>query len=106
MASINQAPTYYQHPFAQRHFLTVEDAVDGGTLWERIEGKAIEKTFVSNYTRVPDIEHGWLFTRMFQQPMHVQASSLQLACLRFLQQIGVQGHIRVVKGTPDRSTFD
>lgn len=106
MANIDQTQTIQQYPFAQRQFLTVENSTDTGTLWERIDGKAVEKSFVASYARVPDIDQGWLFTRIYQQPMYVQASSLQLACIRFLQEIGVRDHIRVVKGTPDTSTLD
>ena len=77
-----------------------------GTLWERIEGRVVEKSLVASYSKVTDIEQCWLFTRMFQQPKYIQASSLQLACLRFLQSIGVPGHIRVKQGTPDKNSLN
>ena len=77
-----------------------------GTLWERIEGRVVEKSLVASYSKVTDIEQCWLFTRMFQQPKYIQASSLQLACVRFLQSIGVPGHIRVKQGTPDKNSLN
>lgn len=85
-------------PPGQRHFITTADSDSTGTLWERVEGKAVEKSLVANYTKIEDIQNGWYFERMFQRPVTIQASSLQLACVRFLQSMGVQGHIRVSDG--------
>jgi hypothetical protein len=92
-------------PFSQRTFITVAEGDVAGTLWERTEGRVVEKSLVASYSKVEDIDQCWLFTRMFQQPRYIQASSLQLACLRFLQSIGVQGHIRVKQGTPDKNSL-
>ncbi|HET6511698.1 MAG TPA: hypothetical protein VFH43_05870 [Candidatus Kapabacteria bacterium] len=92
-------------PLSQRTFITVADADDAGTLWERTEGRVVEKSLVASYSKVEDIDQCWLFSRMFQRPKYIQASSLQLACLRFLQSIGVQGHIRVQQGTPEGNSL-
>jgi hypothetical protein len=92
-------------PLQQRSFITVADSEIDGTLWERLEGRVVEKSLVASYSQVSDIDQCWLFTRMFQQPKYIQASSLQMACLRFLQSIGVQGQIRVVQGSPDRNSL-
>ncbi len=93
-------------PLQQRSFLTVADSEIAGTLWERLEGRVVEKSLVASYSQVTDIAQCWLFTRMFQQPKYIQASSLQLACLRFLQSIGVQGHIKIVQGSPDNNLLN
>lgn len=84
-----------------RTFITVSTSDGTGTLWERREGRAVEKSLVANYAAVPGIQNGWIFERLYQQPIAIEASSLQLACHRFLQSIGVIGPIKVhVGGAP------
>lgn len=104
MAGLRHKTNYGpRQPQARRQFITVADSEDSGTLWERIEGRVVEKSLVASYSKVSDIDQCWLFTRIFQQPKYIQASTLQLASLRFLQAIGVQGHIKVLQGSPDRN---
>lgn len=102
LANISHIPGYGRNePLQQRSFITVAETDTSGTLWERLEGRVVEKSLVASYSQVSDIDQCWLFTRMFQQPKYIQANSLQMACLRFLQSIGVQGHIRVVRDNPE-----
>jgi hypothetical protein len=86
--------------------VTVGESELEGTLWERLEGRVVEKSLVASYSQVSDIDQCWLFTRMFQRPAYIQANSLQMACVRFLQSIGVQGHIRVIQSSPDSNLMN